>query len=336
MINHDAFKGVWNKNPFFRITIKKKIDEIIPTINYGDTGLYRYEEFNGRYGVVFCYFGRKIWSWINSINTNYTSIYHILEFINDKEGLNLTDLKFTSANINNTTELICNSIEKHKETIFKIKSEVFKKMFFATQLTWSRGNISTIVCLHRISKNFDIKCDLNYDRGNSDDMTKGVDYKMFYSGATRSVQHKSCDLNDCGTHYTSRSLLYNEQIYRKNVDLLSIQSGDTISLFLNSNDKNLIGNINKEFFVYKTLRVDKMILDSDSKKLERLLTDLNRLSYENRYIFMFERDDSDINRIIIEELSGVKTIRLFLNNINDKNLIPMLEQKLEELKNLSK
>jgi FlaA1/EpsC-like NDP-sugar epimerase len=58
---------------------------------------------------------------------------------------------------------------------------------------------------------------------------------------------------------------------------------------------------------------------------------MNQICYEKNYLFMFERDESNINKITIDDLDGIKTIRLFLNDIEDKNLLNMLNEKLKEL-----
>ena len=336
MISYDSFKNVWNRSILVRRRLKSSINNTLPTVIYKDTSHYKHgskEQKSGRIiqGVFFKYFDEWIWSWLNSINTNYTSIYHIIEFICNKENVDLKDLDFSSGRLDNTLLFIEENIEKHKQEIFTSGSSVFRKMFFATQLTWTKGCISTIVSLHRISKSHKIDCNLDFERGNEEDMTKGVDFKMFFSGETRNTQHKSAKLNDNETYFTSKSLLYNESIYRNHVDVISIQSGNDIYLFENSNNTNLIGVRNEEFFVYKTLIIDHMILDDETKELENLFIKINQICYDKNYIFMFETDESGKNKFDIIDENGIKTIRCFINDVNDKNLLSLIRENLDNL-----
>jgi hypothetical protein len=182
-----------------------------------------------------------------------------------------------------------------------------------------------------MSKRYKINCNLSFERGDEDDMKKGIDYKIFFSGTTRTVQHKSCDLDDEGGYFTSKTFKYNEYNYRDTVDLITIQSGDKINLFENSKDYNLIGEKNQKFFIYKTLRIERMFIEGECKEIENILVELNQICFEKNYIFMFERNESKVNKFIIDDLDGIKTIRFFLNDIEDKNLLTMLKEKLKEL-----
>jgi len=49
---------------------------------------------------------------------------------------------------------------------------------------------------------------------------------------------------------------------------------------------------------------------------------------------MFERTEEGDNEFLISDENGVKTIRLILNDLEDKNLLQIIRNKVEELKNL--
>ncbi len=336
MITENEFRDVYKRNWGFSRSLRSGIDNILSTVDYTTNKCYEIKQkitSNGEIKsyVSFLYFENWIWSWLNSINTNYSSIYRIIIFICRRENINLNTSDFFSLNLNDTTRLILNLIETYKQEIFRPGSSVFREMFFITQKTWNKGIISTIVFLHLMSNRYKISCNLNFNRGDDDDMRKGIDYKIFFSGSTRTVQHKSCDLEDEGGYFTSRTFKYNEYNYRDTIDLITIQSGDEINLFENSKDHNLIGERNQKFFIYKTLRIERMSIEGESKEIESILVEMNKICFEKNYIFMFEKDDTNINKFVIDYLDGIKTVRFFLNDIEDQNLLPMLREKLKEL-----
>jgi len=338
MITHDQFKYVYKRNWAFSKRLRTIIDSALNSVDYSKNKRYRIDKKSGKNGnvilyVSFLYFENWIWSWLNSINTNYTSIYYIIEYVCIRENIDLKELSFYSRNIEQTTNLIEELIEKYKQEIFRPGSEVFKKNFFTTQFTWNKGIISSVVFLHLMSKKYEIDYNLNYKRGDDNDMTKGVDYKIFFDGSTQTVQHKSCDLDDEGSYFTSNTFKYSESSYRNNVDLITIQSGNEIQLFKNSTDQNLIGERNQKFFVYKILRIERMFIEEESKEFENILVEMNQICFDKNIIFMFERNESKTNQFIFDELDGVKTIRFFLNNLEDENLLSMLRDKLTELQN---
>ena len=339
MISHDNFKGVWNRNKFFRDSIKNTINQVIPTVDYSGIKYYKHgsittKKNQSRQGVLYLHLDKWVWSWINSINTNYSSIYLIIEFISKKEKVDLSEMEFSTFKLENTLKFIRCAIENYKQDIFRPGSEVFRKMFFTTQFTWTKGSTSTIVFLHSISKKFDIKYNLSFERGDEDDMMRGIDYLLLIDGGTKKVQHKSAKLEDEGLYFTSKSLLYNESIYRNGVDLFSIQSGKKIYIIENSKDETLIGVRNQKFFVLKSQIIHEMDIKNDSEELEDLLIELSQICFNNQFIFMFERTEEGDNEFLISDENGVKTIRLILNDLEDKNLLQMIRNKVEELKNL--
>lgn len=340
MITHDQFKYVYKRNWVFSKKLRTIIDSALISVDYSNNKRYKIDKKSGKSGedilyVSFLYFKDWIWSWLNSINTNYTSIYYIVEYVCRRENINLKELSFYSHNIESTTNLLGELIEKYKQEIFRPGSEVFRKMFFITQMTWNKGIISTVVFLHLMSKKYEINYNLNYKRGDNNDMTKGVDYDMFFRGSTKNVQHKSCDLDDDdGDYFTSKTFKYSESNYRNSVELITIQSGNEIHLFENSTDQNLIGERNQKFFVNKKLRLEHMFIEGESKEIESILVEMNKICFDKNIIFMFERNESTINQFIVDELDGIKTIRFFLNNLEDENLLSMLRDKLTDLQNL--
>ena len=77
-----------------------------------------------------------------------------------------------------------------------------------------------------------------------------------------------------------------------------------------------------------------MDIKNDSEELEDLLIELSQICFNNQFIFMFERTEDGDNEFLISDENDVKTIRLILNDLEDKNLLQMIRNKVEELKNL--
>ncbi len=75
-----------------------------------------------------------------------------------------------------------------------------------------------------------------------------------------------------------------------------------------------------------------MILDDETKELENLFIKINKICYDKNYIFMFETDESGENKFDVMVENGIKTIRCFINDVNDKNLLNLIRENLDNLK----
>jgi hypothetical protein len=269
MITESQFITAYNtgglKYPF-----KDIIDRQIKLVNFDNIKLYRHN-----IGIEYFKNNRWFWCWMNSINTNYSAIFQIIYFINIKETRKIGVFDFRSDKIKDTLSYIENCIEKYRQEIFTPGSDVFKKMYFATQWSWNRGIISTINCVLTLKTRYNIKCDnLNFERGDEDDMKKGTDMLMFFEGDFRKTQHKSAKIEKIGNFYISKRIKYDEHTYRKNLDLITIESNGKIFLFRNSKNlqDNLCGmNSRNEFFISEDYKKYNSVVDfvsNDSIKLK--------------------------------------------------------------------
>lgn len=325
MITQSQFTDIFNTNFQLRKSLKELINREIKLVDFTSTKHYRKE--NGSVEI----FLRRVWewSWMNSINTNYTCLFHIINFINEKENRKINLMDFRSDLLIGTIQYIDECVVKYRQNLFYPGSEVFKKMFFSAQFSWNKGLISTINCILTLNKKYGVECELNFKRGDEDDMKRGIDMKIFFEGRIQKIQHKSVYINKDGEFYISKKFDYNEDTYRNNLDLISIDCKGEILLFRNSKNKldGLCGtNTNGEFFIHETLKIDTM--ENINLEMSNLLLELNQICYNKRIIFILEKGDEGKNYFEDSE----KTIILFLNDIHDKNLINIIKTRLDELK----
>lgn len=324
MITEKEFKEIYSAVKLYE-PLMKIINRQLKLVNFEEVKQYRH----GR-GVEILKNNIWYWSWMNSINTNYTAIYQIIKFINQKETRKIKFLDFVSDKKDDTLKYIEECIVKYRQDIFTPGSEVFKNMFFATQWTWNRGIISTINCVLTLKTRYDIKCDnLNFERGEDVDMRKGTDMFLFFEDEFRSSQHKSVKITKNGNFYTSTNVHYNENTYRKNLDLLTFESDNEIHIFRNSKrtEDNLCGmDKQNHFFISEDLRIDTIPIEQ--LEIKEILNEMNNLCKENNVVFDFKNNESSLNYFEGNE----KSFTFFLNDINDEKIVKIVSDKLYVLK----
>ncbi len=322
----DQFREIW-KNRNLRSKIKGVIDSVLPQVDFSKTK--KYESVDGKiYDKIF---GQLRWSWMNSINTNYSSIYELIEEIN-KTSTKLILYDDFISKPDETIQYLKSKLLENKQEYFTPGSKVFKKMFFITQSTWNQGTISVISGIYTISKTFSIEdFNLDYKRGSDDDMNKGCDLLLYFDGKKNVTQHKVAKLYDKGTHFMSTNFIYNELSYRNSLDLISIDTGEKIYLFKNSNQKHLCGTNEKgDFIIYKTLLISPP-MHKENKELTDLLLRLNQVCGKKNIIFEFEKNESEKNYFEDVVTDNIRTIRFFLNDLEDKELIDKIKKQIEVL-----
>lgn len=322
----DQFKEIWKKRDI-RYKIKGVIDFVLPNIDFSSTT--KYKLVNGK--VYDSVFGEDRWSWMNSINTNYSSIYQLIEEINGTSNKRILYDDFIK-NTDDTIEYLKSKLLENKQEYFTPGSKVFKKMFFITQSTWNHGIISILSGIYTISKNFDIDgMNLDYNRGSEEDMNNGCDLLLYFDGRKNKTQHKVANLYDRGTHFVSTNFIYNEISYRDKVDLISIDTGQKIYLFHNSKQRHLCGmNEISNFMIYKTLLIAPPMY-KENKELTDLLLKLNQSCASKNIIFEFEKNDSKKNYFEDVVSDNIRTLRFFLNDVHDEKLIDKIKNQLEIL-----
>lgn len=324
----NEFKDFYNKGNK-KNDFRNVIDVIIPTVDY--TLNYRYDiHTNNKKGVLYYIFNKWVWSWINTINTNYSCICLLINEVNefiDKE-IKISDLE---NDFQKTLIIIENVLIENKEHFFTPGSNIFEDMFFTTQKTWNDGLSSIVSCLYTLNTNYNIIYELNYERGDKNDMTKGIDFVIKNGDKEKTCQHKRLNkslLTMDGDYYFFGDFYYTEN-YRS-LDLLSIEKDWYIYIINNSTNKELCRFENGGLIVHKNL-VKRMQIEKDN--ITDLLLEINKICFEKRIIFIYDRDESGENLFEENEIDGKPSIRLLLNDPMDENLEKKLTDQLERLKN---
>lgn len=326
----DQFKDLYTTNKKIQKLFLKTIDEVIKDVDYSNINRYKFDtNKNGRLGVYVKLFNKWSWSWLNTVNTNYTCLYLIVDYLNKKYTKKITKDWFSN-NPEECVEYFKQKLYENRNDVFKPGSEIFKKMFFATQRSWNDGLISSISSLITIGEFYKIKSEITFERGQEDDMIKGTDMFIEIDGVLNRCQHKLSDLRLIGDFYFSKRFIYNEQTYRDNLDLITIESDNKIYLFENTKNTELCRSINNEGFnIHKSLL--KNVMKKENDQVMKLLKDLNILCGGRNIIFSIERNEKEENYFEEEKIGNQIGIRLFLNNFNDVNLYDMLSNQLNKL-----
>lgn len=328
----EQFKEIYNQNRNVREKLHNSINHVLDNVDFSNSKFYKidYNPDIKKNGVYVNLFGKYKWSWMNSINTNYSCLYILIDDINHVEKRKILGPDL----LNNTDETIDYFTEvllKNKQLYFTPGHPVFKKMFFMTQYTWNIGLISVLSGLITISKHFDIDVyDIEFHRGTKEDMGRGCDLKIYLDGRKHNTQHKIANLYDKGGYFISTNFIYNENTYR-DLDLISIESKGKIYLFSNSKDKNLCGiDTRSNFKIYKTLLIK--VMHKEKEEVSDLLIELTRLCGKKEIIFEFEKGNGKENYFEDKTKDRMKTLRFFLNNLEDENLADKIKNQIEKLK----
>lgn len=328
----EQFNEIYFKNRYIREKILNGINNVLSLVEFSKNSIYKIglNPETDTHGIYIYLFGKWRWSWMNSINTNYSCLYQLIDEVNGTESRKILESDLLN-NTDETLEYFFSILLKNKQTYFTPGSKVFKKMFFDAQYTWSVGTASLVSDIVTISKNFDVEqFNMDYHRGTKDDMSKGCDLKIYLDGRRYDVQHKKCNLEDKGGYFVSNNFIYNNKTY-KHVDLISIESKDKIYLFHNSEDKNLCGKDDRGYFkIYKTLLIKPMY--KENQEVSNLLIELIKVCGRKEIIYEFERGNGKQNYFEDKTKDSVKSLRFFLNDLHDENLVNIIKEQLEKLK----
>lgn len=328
MISEQDFTATYKGNKDLQHKLKKIINRTLSSVDFSKNGRYSINPEDN--AVYYRSNDTYEWSWMNSINTNYGCLYQLVSYVDAKFERSIGIMDFESLYIDDTLDYFESKLNEDKQIVFTPGFEIFKGMFFTTQKTWNWGLISEISAILTLKQNYDIgEVNVNYKRGNLKDMNQGTDLELYFEGSYKNTQHKSSYLHDNGLDYTSYSFIYNESTYRENLDLITIDSKNKIYLFRNSRDTSLCGTKNNQFFINKSLIIQEM--DKEKQEFTNLLTDINRICYEKKYIFNFEKTESGENYFEDTTNNSIREIKFFLNDINDENLINIVREQISKL-----
>jgi hypothetical protein len=91
----------------------------------------------------------------------------------------------------------------------------------------------------------------------------------------------------------------------------------------------MCGTKNEIFFINKNLEIKQMV--KEEQEFANLLTEINRICYEKKYIFNFEKGESGENYFEDVTKDSIREINFYLNDINDTNLINIVKEQITKL-----
>jgi hypothetical protein len=342
------------KNKTFKNGFRKKMDHLLSTLDFKKYGLeYQYEYYgdvNPKIGVLQKTKWGLQWSWMNTINTNYTCYELIIDAVNllIKNEI-VKRVKFFTFDGTNDTNKELNDLfeilELYKEDFFtakhkKNKTSLFNKMRFATQFIWYKSCLSEIFFLENIDHYFDNISGhtLCFERGSDDDMKNGKDFYVIINREFKSFQHKKDTLKYCdGDYYCFEKMNYDKENY-KTVDYIAISIGTIKNyLFKNSDDEKLCGmrklDDGKNYFlIHESLLVKpKPEKKHTTMTLTENLHELLKFTCEKQIPFHMKRDENVINSIEIVEGDEL-TIYVVYSDLEDDEFPKKVIDTLNDLK----
>lgn len=170
-----------------------------------------------------------VWSWINSVETNYTAIHEIVRYFNTtKEGISNP---ITHGSLLQDFKGECNRvllfIYNNTDFVFGFggTTELSKRLQIITGRTWYRSKFSEITFV-RIVEVEGSEVFIPKNRGNADDYMNGIDFKI----NNMSYQHKQGLVVDMD----KSCMVYSNNLHKskhKSVDRLVVEYGTSIYEF---------------------------------------------------------------------------------------------------------
>lgn len=331
----------------FKYLLSHFLTKLLLTVDFSHTKYYKIDvNEDGKLGIFVDYdgSGNYKWSWMNSINTNYSGWALIINRCNFDFGCNFTNSDFYGSDekVKKNILKLFEVLEKNKQDFFSPKSEkseVFKELFFKLQTSWLSGLTSSLISLKYITQKYKlVKGSFASERGSSDDFN-GIDFSVYdEDNEILNVQHKKCsDLYVYNNYLKSKTIIYDKGTYKKNVNLLTIDNGEYVYIFKNSTDNSLIGvdQITKEFFVEDSLLLHKIkkMEDIHYKKLIKI-TEICCIKIKFALDVYTSETDTE-NSYTLEPKKRLLTIKLS-NLLDESGLLNMFDEIVEKLNNLPK
>ena len=169
------------KNDIFLDTYKKMTNNLIKSVDFSECKNYKYDQYKDDLGVLFHYKEEWIWSWVNTINTNYSCFYLMVNranliikdiLKNDIPYIEFIDSKDKIKELNYLFEILTN----YKQELFTSKysgkkNSLFNLMRFKTMDLWYSSKMSEVYVVSNMICFFDdlIGHELDFRRGDKDD-----------------------------------------------------------------------------------------------------------------------------------------------------------------------
>jgi len=253
---------------------------------------------NGEVGVLQKVGNKWVWSWHNTITTNWSSHLVIYETYNlvCKNYLGLEPLSNEEilSSVDTVYEKLTSLFETFRNEIFTPistkKTSPFWQMYFICQNTWNKSLIDEIKFIRSVFDN-DVTVVKSYERGSASDIRGGVDFTV----NDLTYQHKSISFLRDGEYYIL--LCYINKSKHSGVNRLVFENSENYYLFnfndiVDDNDAWYDTTMNG-FYINKERLMEKENLKTD--ELSSILYDIHRICLENRIPFHLVNEDcSDI------------------------------------------
>lgn len=326
-----------------KLTNNKKLTLLLYThvkhADYSSTNKYKrgIRSTTQKDGILMCLFGDWMWSWHNAIDTNYSCIKIIFDYIEKTFGRKFKIDDFNENNIDQTIKFIDDCLIICSKYLFASDSDEFIAMQFASQRSWNIGKISEFASIYTLKSNSIIAGYTNsYERGNEEDIKNGRDYHIkLISNEEGFVQEKfSKDLFYYmdGESYGFKGLGYIKEKYSSEyVKFLVISNG--ILIFIFKFEKNLLQNDNGILIINKNLMITEKPMKNMLRNVSDMLFELNTYLSENHIQFIFEMGEN-ITSSKIEDLmdNGDRVVKIELSDKDVDEFSITLSKFLNEIK----
>lgn len=285
------------------------------SVIFKDGKKFKFMVFNNQTGVVENINGVNRWSWLNTLNTHYTSLEYLFNHLVSL-GYKFKDNPFSFSNCHNTRRTLQNALLERGVEIFSPGSVVMKDLYFMTQNTWVTSLVSvmnTYIILQNHNINFDIN-ELHFERGKKEDFN-GVDFNVQIDGKNYRTQHKKT--SNVTIEDDRYVIPYIDSTYIKNVDLFIIDNNFKLFIF---KKENVIIEDKKTIFKKENLIMEIMKeKDEVSELMNKIFINANM----KRIVFEMNKNTDGTNTFIQNE-------KMIILNIGDP-LDTKLPEKLKEI-----
>lgn len=332
-MTNDEAKKIINENRDGNYNFIILISKHVQLANYSLTLKYKmgFKPETNQYGVLQLLLGKWIWSWHNTIDSNYSCFCIIMGFIEKMTGKKITADDFNGRKLPDTYKFIDEFLYKWRDYLFSSNSDEFNDMKFITQKTWIQGLISEMSSILTMKFNNIVSgYTLSSERGNADDIKKGRDYfikSIYGDGFVQDKLQNGCFIIADGLSYSFKYVTYLKDVYTmKNIQFFVINTRNFVYAFHNSDNTNLIKHENRFLIFDNSLLIHKPMRNS-ALEMSDLLYDINQYLSEKHIQFTLNVDTNitvnnikdimdDGERIIIIEIANADD-ELFLKNLID-------------------
>jgi len=287
---------------------------------------YDYDDDMERYGVYYKLSNIELWSWRNSIETNQSSIFEIINELN--LGLNEGDqitFQTLKDDFESSSSKLLKYIYYNFDYVFGSKgvTKLSRRLQIITSNTWYSSKFSEMTYIRVFHQNEQVFIPKN--RGNGDDYKRGIDFVI----GSKRYQHKRTSVieSEDTIEVISNNLYKSKHV---SVDVLVVQYGVHIYELdiTNIYDEKIISTSNSLIIPSDRLIKKRDVVEDE---LTDLLFKLFKVCLGNEFIFeMIDSDDSSVELNISDKTMIIKFPGVDLESI-ESELRVSLEKLIDVL-----